>query len=222
MQRLLEHYTVQLDKALYAKDPAVSDIGKDILHHSVILLAEEGLEAFTFKKLAQAMASTETTIYRYFHNKHQLMMYLCSWYWSHQEWKLVFATANISEPKVLVERAVEVLISRPSASKMQVMNEELLQRVVCAEFGKVFDIHTKHIEDFEGYFAAYHNLCERISAIILLMDKNNKHSMAWAQTIIEASQRQLFFHYYRKKMSDCAKDENTIKQFILSLTSSIR
>ena len=149
-------------------------------------------------------------------------MYLFSWYWSHQEWKLVFATANISEPKVLVERAVEVLISKSSASKMQVINEELLQRVVCAEFGKVFDIHTKHIEDFEGYFAAYHNLCERISAIILKMDKNNKHSMAWAQTIIEASQRQLFFHYYRKKMSDCAKDENTIKQFILSLTSSIQ
>ncbi len=221
MQRLLEYYSVQLDKALYAKDPAVSDIGKEILHHSVILLAEEGLEAFTFKKLAQAMASTETTIYRYFHNKHQLMMYLCSWYWSQQEWKLVFATANISEPKVQMERAIEVLTSKTSASKTQIMNEELLQKVVCAEFGKVFDIHTKHIEDFEGYFAAYHNLCERIAAIVQKLDKNNKHSMAWAQTLIESSQRQLFFHFYRKKMSDCAKDENTMKQFILSLTSSI-
>ena len=74
---------ISLNPGLYLKDPQESDLGRRIIKHSILLLEELGFEQFNFKKLAEAMGSTEASIYRYFENKHLLLIYLVSWYW---EW----------------------------------------------------------------------------------------------------------------------------------------
>ena len=73
-------FQIPVQDTLYVKDPTSSTIGKLILEHGLILLSEIGLEEFTFKKLAVKISSTESTIYRYFENKHQFLSYLFNFY----------------------------------------------------------------------------------------------------------------------------------------------
>jgi AcrR family transcriptional regulator len=59
---------------LSLRDPQQTDLGKRIICHSIELLDEIGLEAFTFRKLAERLGSAEASIYRYFSSKHQLLL----------------------------------------------------------------------------------------------------------------------------------------------------
>ena len=70
-----------LNNSLYSRDPQNTELGQRILKHSIILIDEIGLENFTFKKLAFEIESTEASMYRYFENKHQLLLFLTSLLW---------------------------------------------------------------------------------------------------------------------------------------------
>jgi hypothetical protein len=219
MQRLLEQMVLQLNEQLYVKDPSSSAIGREIIRESVKLISTEGLDSFTFKKLATVLKSTETTIYRYFKNKHQLMMYLSSWYWSILEWKVVFATANIKDGKMELEKVAEVLTSTfNNESTASLVDEVLLQEIVCEESMKLFSKNWESVAEKKGYYSAYTSLCNRISQIILKADKNYKFPAALASTMIEASQRQFYFTRHLNSLTDVNKSHKASMHFILSLT----
>ena len=55
MQNLIEQMQIKVNEKTYLKDPTSSDLGKNILSKSVLLIDEIGLEAFTFRKLAKEM-----------------------------------------------------------------------------------------------------------------------------------------------------------------------
>lgn len=222
MQKLLEHYTIHPHKALYAKDPVSSDVGKEILRESTILLAKEGLESFTFKKLAMAMSSTETTIYRYFQNKQQLVMYLSSWYWLTMEWKIVFATANIKEARERLDRVTQVLSNDLEVEQAQtLLNEELLQTIVIRDAFKVFDFASNDEELQSGYFSAYNELCERIALIIKECNKTYKYPKALASTIVDSAMRQQYFRNAIPHVSDAAQSAKSTHHFLNSILSNI-
>jgi len=94
MQNLLNNFNIVINEKLYVKNPETSDLGKKIIEQSIILIDEIGFDAFTFKKLGEKIKSNESSIYRYFENKHKLLLYLSSWYWSWMEYKLVFSTCK--------------------------------------------------------------------------------------------------------------------------------
>jgi AcrR family transcriptional regulator len=68
---------IKMNEKLFLRNPEQSELGKKIIMHSIQLIHEQGFEAFTFKKLAKAIGSTEAGIYRYFENKHRLLIYYC-------------------------------------------------------------------------------------------------------------------------------------------------
>ena len=72
---------IKIDEKVFSKDPLSSELGKNIIFHSIGLIDELGFEAFTFKKLAEKIQCTEASIYRYFENKHKLLTYHLTWYW---------------------------------------------------------------------------------------------------------------------------------------------
>ena len=90
MPNLLSNVKITINEKLYVKDPETSELGRNILKNSILLIDEIGFEAFTFKKLGEKIQSNESSIYRYFENKHKLLVYLSSWYWSWIEYNLVF------------------------------------------------------------------------------------------------------------------------------------
>ena len=89
----------ELNNNLFLRDPQDTDLGRKIIQYSILLIDELGLESFNFKKLAQKINSTEASIYRYFDNKHTLLVYLTSWYWEWVHYLIEINLMNISDPK---------------------------------------------------------------------------------------------------------------------------
>ena len=81
MEYLFQDLKVHIPDKIYIKDPESSVLGKKIITHSILLIDDIGFESFTFKKLGSEINSNESSIYRYFENKHKLLLYLTSWYW---------------------------------------------------------------------------------------------------------------------------------------------
>ena len=95
---------IKMNEALYLRNPEQSELGKNIIMHSIIMIHKNGFEALTFKKLAKEIGTTEAGIYRYFENKHLLLTYVISWYWSWIEFQIVFQTKNIKSPKLKLKK----------------------------------------------------------------------------------------------------------------------
>ena len=89
---------IKMNEALFLRNPEETELGKKIIKHSIQLIYKNGFEAFTFKKLAEDIGTTEAGIYRYFENKHQLLVYITAWYWSWLEFQISFHTNNIKDP----------------------------------------------------------------------------------------------------------------------------
>ena len=106
MENLLSTIKIQVNEKIYVKDPETSILGKKIIEKSILLIDEIGFEEFTFKKLGDLIGSNESSIYRYFENKHKLLIYLCSWYWSWMEYRLVFTTNNLTDPLEKLKKAI--------------------------------------------------------------------------------------------------------------------
>ena len=89
---------IKMNEKLFLRNPEETELGRNIIEHSIILIHKIGFEVFTFKKLAKEISTTEAGIYRYFENKHRLLLYIVDWYWSWQEYRLIFQTNNIKNP----------------------------------------------------------------------------------------------------------------------------
>ncbi|MGZ5077483.1 MAG: hypothetical protein ACXV9R_12760, partial [Methylobacter sp.] len=55
---------IKMNEKLFLRDPEQSELGKKIILHSIQLIHLNGFETFTFKKLAEAIGTTEAGIYR--------------------------------------------------------------------------------------------------------------------------------------------------------------
>ena len=73
---------ITMNEKLFLRNPEETELGKNIIQRSIVLIHEIGFEAFTFKKLAAEIGTTEAGVYRYFENKHLLLIYIVDWYWS--------------------------------------------------------------------------------------------------------------------------------------------
>ena len=102
---------IKINSTLYAKDPESSTLGRDIIGKSIEMINLLGFESFTFRKLGDAIGSNESSIYRYFANKHMLLIYLINWYWSWMDYKIVLQTSNLNKAKDKINKAVELLVA---------------------------------------------------------------------------------------------------------------
>ncbi len=185
---------IVLSEKLCLRDPNQTELGRKILSQGIRLIDELGFEAFTFKKLAIAIGSTEASIYRYFENKHKLLIYLVAWYWAWLAYIIDYQIHNIVEPKQRLRLAIEVLananIDDPRTAHI---NEALLHRIVVAESSKAFLTKAVDGEQAAGLFQGYIQLIEKFASILREINPNYAFSKALAVTCIETSRKQLFF-----------------------------
>ena len=109
MQRLIHNLQITVNPKIYLKDPQSSELGKRMVEEGIQLIAAIGFDRFTFKKLGERIGSNESSVYRYFENKHKFLIYLTSWYWGWLEYRLVVFTNSISDPSEKLEKALEVI-----------------------------------------------------------------------------------------------------------------
>ena len=136
---------ISLNEGLYLKEPQDSKLGRNIIKYSIILIDEFGFEAFTFKKLALKINSTEASIYRYFENKHMLLLFLVNWYWEWVSYLISINTMNVSDPKIKLKIIIHSFVSAPKDNPgVSYVNESKLHNIVISEGVKAY--HTKEVD----------------------------------------------------------------------------
>lgn len=221
MNTILPNLKIQVNEKIYVKDPETSPLGKKIVEQSILLIDEIGFDNFTFKKLGEKIGSNESSIYRYFENKHKLLVYLSSWYWSWMEYKLIFATTNITDPKEKLIKAITIVTEKVADdTKTAYVNEAILNKIIIAEFTKT--LHTKEVdqENKEGFFLIYKRVINRIVSIVREVNPEYPFAKSLVSSIVEGSLHQNFLTEHLKTITDCNESVSTT-QFYLNLTENI-
>ena len=221
MNTILSNLKIQVNEKIYVKDPETSVLGKKIIEQSILLINEIGFDDFTFKKLGEKISSNESSIYRYFENKHKLLVYLSSWYWSWMEYKLVFATTNITDPKEKLRKAITIVTEKVADDSSTLhINEAVLNKIIIAEFTKT--LHTKEVdqENKEGYFVIYKRVINRIVIIINEVNPSYHYAKSLVSTIVEGSLHQHFLTDHLTTITDCNSSVSAT-QFYLNLTENV-
>lgn len=209
MHNLLSSLRIDINSSLYLKDPESSALGKNIVKSSIELIDLHGLEEFNFKKLAKEIGSTESSVYRYFENKHRLMLYLSTLYWGVLEFQFVMHTNSMKPGLDKLMKAVETLFSTSESSYSTFeLNGKKLRHILNTEFIKVY--HNKHIDEQNkaGYFAIYKRLVSRISDIILEVKPGYLYANSLASLLIEGSLNQYFLLEHFENLTDCHSKDN--------------
>jgi len=213
------HLHIEINPELYSKNPNSSKLGQLIISKSIELISEIGFEDFTFKKLGNCIDSPESSVYRYFKNKHTLLIYLTSWYWTWTEYRLVFATTNIDSPKERLSKSIEILTMPVLIdNSFTYINEVLLSKIIFSESIKAY--HTKSVdeENEKGCFRAYKKVVWRVSDIILEISPDFKFPHMLISTVIEGAHQQHYFAEHLPALTDVTKEQNNIYEFYKQLT----
>lgn len=218
MQELLNQFQIRIHDRIFIKDPDSSELGRNLVRKSVDMIDEMGLESFTFKKLARELGTTESAIYRYFENKHKLLIYLLSWFWAWLEYKLVFSTVNI-EP---VEERIRITLDTLSypvdeRDRQDLFDLHKLHAIAVAEAPKVYLTREVDRENREGMFMAYMRLTNRLSRMLLELNPRYSFPDSLASLILESIYQQRFFSEHFPNLSNIGGDRDRFRQFFLSL-----
>ena len=204
MEQLLSNIKIQVNDKLFVKDPETSALGKKIIQESIILIDDIGFDDFTFKKLGEKLGSNESSVYRYFENKHKLLVYLSSWFWSWMEYRLVFATSNYADPLEKLKKAISIVTEKVEDDQKTLhINEAILNKIIIAEFTKTF--HTKEVEheNKEGFYFIYIRVINRLTAIILEVKPEYLYPKSLASSIVEGAMHQQFLKDHMQAITDC-------------------
>ena len=218
MDKLIRNLNININEKLYVKNPESSELGKNIIKNSILLIDEIGFEAFTFKKLGERIQSNESSIYRYFENKHKLLIYLSTWYWSWIEYRLVFSTNNISNPIKKLEKAIKILTQKiEDDSQTKHIDESILNKIIIAEFTKTFLTKEVDQENKEGFFIVYKNVINRLIKMIEDANSEYLYSRSLASSIVEGSLHQYYLKDHFKSITNLS-DSDCLSDFYIDLT----
>ncbi len=206
MKHLLSQIKIEVNDKLYLKDPESTDLGRRIIQQSILLIDRMGFEQFTFKKLGKEINSNESSVYRYFENKHKLLLYLTSWYWAWKEYQLVFSTANIIDASAKLQKAVQVLTRQVEKDAViSHIDEVVLSRIIVNEFSKSYLTKEVDRENKEGFFAVHHRLVLRLREMILEVKSDYPYPSSLASTILEGSLHQFFLKEHFPSLTECSE-----------------
>ncbi|WP_276497679.1 TetR/AcrR family transcriptional regulator [Pontibacter litorisediminis] len=202
---------INLKHQSYLREPEATELGRKIVSESIKMIDELGFEDFTFKKLAAEIGSTEASIYRYFENKHKLLVYLVSWYWAWLHYLVMFQTQNIPNPRERLSRALEVISKAGEADDPTVVHidERVLHRVVVAESSKVYYTKAVDTENKAGYFLEMKHFCHYLALMVLEINPAYPYPHALMSTLLEAAHQQLFFAQHLPSLTDVKAEQYT-------------
>ena len=214
---------IKMNPALFVRDPESSELGKNIIQHGIMMINDIGFEDFTFKKLANNIGTTEASIYRYFENKHRLLTYITTWFWTWMEYQLIFHTNNLKDPKEKINIIINLLTFQATDKFiLEHINKNVLHKIVIAEGNKSY--LTKHVtEDNKAMlFQPYKDLCHRIAEVFLEYKPGFPFPHSLGSTLIETAHHQMYFKDHLPRLTDFggAKDGKLLGSYLHHLVFS--
>ena len=207
MERLLASFKISVPEGVYIKDPETSDLGKKIIERGINLIHELGFDAFTFKKLGAIIESNESSIYRYFENKHKFLLYLTSWYWGWIEYQLVMETHAVSDPMEKLLKAVNV-ITREVKNDTSYTSFSLvaLQQIMIEESSKAFLNRAIDQENELGLFLSYKRVHERVQELIEAVNPSYAYPASLASALLTGFLKQFYFNSHLPTLTSCSEN----------------
>lgn len=205
---------------LALRNPESSELGRKIIRKGILLMWQLGYEQFTFKKLAEVVESTEASIYRYFENKHRLLLYFLTWYWNYVEYQAIVSLQNLDDPKIKIKKIIEILTEGlPNWSDASGIDKNALQEIVIAESSKAY--LTKEVDaiNHEQLFKPYKDLCRHIGEVFSTYNPAYPYPRSLASTLVEMAQFQSYFMVHLPALTDFGgqRDGTKVAQFLESL-----
>jgi AcrR family transcriptional regulator len=216
MIEFIENITIKISSEIYLKNPKTSVLGQKIIIGSIELMSELGYEEFTFKKLSEHIHTTESSIYRYFENKHRLLLYLTNWFWLWQEYKIIQSALKEQTKESKIITAIHILCSNE-------FDNELVDGIDVVNLNKIVKSDlTKHY--FKGYdteknqelYHGYYSICRRFAFLINNLVPNYKYPIALSSNLIEMIFFQRFLQRNIKDLTDL-EEEETEQYFVQTI-----
>lgn len=223
MHNILSNIIIAVNDKLYVKNPETSELGKKIIEQSILLIDEIGFENFTFKKLGEKISSNESSIYRYFESKHKLLLYLSSWYWGWIEYKLAFATTNVSNPMERLIKGITIVTEKVEDDTTTLhINESVLNRIIIQEFTKT--LLTKEVDEENkiGFFLVYKRVINRIIEMITEVNPEYPYAKSLASSIVEGALHQHFLKDHLKTITNCNETVSPTDFYINLIKNTLR
>lgn len=221
MEQLIHLIQIKVNDKIYLKDPNSSELGQKIVGQGLLMIDEMGLENFTFRKLAQRLETAESSIYRYFENKHKLLIYLASWYFQFMEYQLVFGTSNIASPEEKLRIAIHLLAEDATNYPDLHLNLEVLNKIVISESSKAYLTKEVDSANKEGFYSSYKRLVARISDFVSEINPEFKQSKTLISTIVEGIHHQKYFADHLPSLTDVKNDSKQLASFYVEMALSI-
>ena len=214
---------IRMNEKLFLRNPEQTELGRRIIKHSIEMIFEQGFEAFTFRKLAGEIGTTEAGVYRYFENKHRLLIYIVAWYWSWLAYQVAFRTNNIVDPGVKLKMIIELLAkSVEDDISTSYVDESLLHQIVITEGAKTYLTKRVTEDNKDRLFKPYKDLCAHIAKIINEYNPAYSFPKSLASTVIEMAHYQNFFMNNLPSLTDFGqeKDQKQLINFLQDLVFS--
>lgn len=203
----------QLNNHLFIRDPQHTQLGQNIISKSVEMIDQLGFEQFTFKKLAVEIDSTEASIYRYFENKHRLLLYLVAWYWSWIEYRIDVATSMGQSAEDRLKTALAVIIEEKQFDpSFAFVDEVALHRIVVSELDKTYLTKWVDKDNEEGLFGGFKSLCKKIAGIVTEINPRYPYPNSLISTVLLAAKQQAFFSIHLPSLTNVSKDNQGTDQ----------
>ena len=214
---------IKMNESLYLRNPETSELGRNIIKYSIELIHKSGFESFTFKKLSEAIGTTEAGVYRYFENKHNLLVYIVSFYWGWLEFQINYQTKNLKDPEIKIKKIIQLLAENVEDDiSTGHIDESMLHQIVIAEGSKAYLTKNVTADNKLQFFKPYKDLCNVVVEIILEFNPKYKYPHSLASTIIEMAHLQNFFMNHLPSLTDFSKNKSVdqIVAFLNDLTFS--
>ncbi len=187
-------HNIESSEKIFLRNPTSTVLGQKIIGASVSMIDELGFEQFTFKKLGSEIGSPENSIYRYFENKHRLLVYLVAWYWKWVDNTIDNALSPLQSPTEKLEKIIEILVKPiENADSIPFVDETVLSRVIISESIKAFRIKDVGLQNSKGYYQNYQEVVERVSNVVREVNANYEYPKMLVTSVIEGVHQQRFF-----------------------------
>jgi AcrR family transcriptional regulator len=184
----MPHAALQLrpDPALCLRDPEGTELGRAAVAGGLELLNELGLEAFTFRKLAERIGSTEVSLYKYFPNKHRLLQYHFQLYWLWLRQVCGREVEEARDPKDALRRCVEAICGVwPRELPPLQVDPHALRLLVIEEGTKSYLHKNVDADNAKRLFAPYKEFSAFLAARLVAVRRGVPMPRSFATTVIE-------------------------------------
>ena len=153
------------------------------------LINELGLEAFTFRKLAARIGSTEVSLYKYFPNKHRLLQYYFQLYWLWLRRLCGREVERSDDAQDALRRSVEAICGVwPRQTPPLQLDPHALRRLVIEEGMKSYLHKQVDADNARRLFAPYKDLSAFLAERLTACRRDVPMPRSFATTVIEMAQ----------------------------------